>query len=267
MTSGFVLSGNQRLHYLQWGDGSRLLLALHGYSNSAGIFAALAASLMQEYTVIALDMPHHGRSEWENDEPWSQDALMGTVRELMQQYKADKVALTGFSLGGRVCLKLAELMPQYIARITLIAPDGLVPNRFYRFVTKNPAGKRLFAHFLERPEEYMNLFSWLERRNLLDTSKRKFVEQYVSAQQARSFLKKVWPNLRLLVPDGDKVRRNVAWYGFPVHVFMGRHDRVIPLEHAIRFAAGAPGVHLHMLEKGHRVMDETSIGMIAESLL
>lgn len=267
MTSGFIDTGDQRLHYQQWGTGPQLLLALHGYGNNAGMFAGMAAMLDKAYTTISLNLPYHGQSVWNRPGSWAGAELKATVLELMQQQGVDKIALTGFSLGGRLCLKLIELMPGQISRATLIAPDGLVPNRVYRFVTGNPAGKRIFAHFLDKPDGYMRMLGWLERQRLLHPSKKKFMEQYVSDAATRDFLKKVWPNLGDLVPDPQKVRRNISRYNIPLHLFMGRHDRVILLPHGEQFAAGVASVKLHVLDKGHRVLDGESIEAICESLL
>ncbi len=267
MTSGYINSGDQRLHYLQWGSGRRLLLAMHGYSNNAAMFSALARKLEQEYTIVSLDLPHHGSSEWNSMKPWTKQELEATAQALMKMHHADRLTLAGFSIGGRICLTLAELMPQYIEQMVLIAPDGLVPNRFYQFVTGNAAGRRLFSHFLDKPEGYMNLLFWLEKRKMLDASKNKFVAQYTAATHARAFLKKVWPNLRLLVPDQQRLRRGIEQYNIPVSLFMGHYDRVIPLKNAEIFAAGSGLVKVHVLEKGHRVMDEQSLDVITQSFL
>ncbi len=267
MKSGFIESGDQRLHYQQWGSGPKLLVALHGYGNTAAMFAGLAGLLEHPYTTVALSLPFHGQSVWTKPQPWTAAELTGTIGQLMQEHGVDKISLAGFSLGGRICLKLLELMPQHIELATLIAPDGLVPNRFYRFVTANPAGKRIFAHFLDKPDGYMRLLGWLERQKLLDPAKKKFMDQYVSEAATRQFLKKVWPNLGALVPDPQKVRQNIAQHYIPVNIFIGRYDRVIHPENGKAFAEGAPLIKLHMLEKGHRVMDSESIGAISQSLL
>jgi pimeloyl-ACP methyl ester carboxylesterase len=267
MRSAFIETGTERLHYLQWGSGKKLLLALHGYSNHAGMFAPMAEWLKDKYTIVSLDMPYHGKSEWGTELPWTKAELLATVKALMAAKGVDTISLTGFSLGGRVCLMLAELMPQHIERMTLIAPDGLVPNRFYQFVTGNAAGKRIFSHFLTKPEGYMRVIAWLQERHIVPAAKRKLVEQYVTHEQSRAFLRKVWPNLRLLVPDQQKVRKHIAEYHIATHLFMGKYDRVIPLEHAQAFAAGEPFIKVHILDKGHRVMDDGSVLQIAQSLL
>lgn len=265
-TSGYIHSGIQRLHYLQWGHGAQLLLAFHGYGNDADLFAPLAAQVAGRFTTIAVDLPHHGQSEWPAAHPWTKEDLVAMVRAFMQERKVQQITLIGFSLGGRVCLTLAEQVPELIDRLVLVASDGLVPNAFYQFVTRNFAGKRLFHHFLDKPERYLQLIGWLQQHNWIDASRRKFVEHHAGLPAARAFLKKVWPNLYLLVPDQQQVRRNIEQHKIDTEVYMGKQDRVIPLKHAYTFAAGHPHIRVHELDKGHRILDEATIALIAQQL-
>lgn len=267
MKPGFIKTGDQRLQYLQWGSGKKLLIALHGYGNNARMFEGLAAMLASDYTIVALNLPYHGESEWNRHEPWMAVELVEMIGLLMKAHNVEACSLTGYSLGGRICLKLLELMPARILQVTLLAPDGLVPNKMYRFVTANPAGKRIFSHFLDKPDGYMKVLGWMERKRLLDPAKKRFMDQYVSEATTRQFLKKVWPNLGALVPNPQKVRNNITAYNIPVHLFVGKHDRVILLPHALTFASEMPLVFLHVLDKGHRVMDSDSMGEISKSLL
>lgn len=266
MDSGFITTGSQRLHYLRWGQGSRVLLAFHGYGNSASLFASLAGKVAATYTTISVDLPHHGRSEWTGNDPWTKPELTAFVKALMAQLGVERISLTGFSLGGRVCLNIIEQLPEVVNKAVLIAPDGLVPNPLYWFVTRNPAGIRLFNGFVERPEGYIRFVDWLHHRKWVNASKHKFVMQYVSAPAARAFLRKVWPGMRLLVPARRQVQQRIRQFRIPTYIFMGRYDRIIPPRQAHTFAKGNPFIHVQVLDKGHRLMDEESLRGIAAAL-
>jgi len=151
MKSGYITSGSQQLHYLEWGHGKQVLLCFHGYGNQAGLFASLANHLLDDYTILSFDLPYHGNSRWNGSQPWQPSELVNTVQSILQERQVPKVSLLCFSIGGRIGLTLAGLMPEQIDRLVLLAPDGLTSNAFYSFVTRNPAGKRLFAHFLPLP--------------------------------------------------------------------------------------------------------------------
>lgn len=266
MVSGTIASGTQQLHYLRWDGGKKLLLAFHGYGNNAALFKVMAGMLTDEYTVVSIDLPYHGKSDWHTDEPWQKEELVVTVKALMKQLDADRISIVCFSIGGRVGLTLAEQLPEVIASLVLIAADGLVPNRFYHFVTANAVGKKLFGHFLENPAAYMKFINWLAKRKWIHLSRKKFVDYYTAAPESRNFLRKVWPNMRRIIPDLDKVKRHIEQYHIDTHLFMGRYDRVIPVKHAEVFAAGQKNIHVHILEKSHRIMDEQTAREVAKIL-
>lgn len=267
MVSDYITSGRQQLHYLRWDGGSKLLIAFHGYGNSAALFTPVARAVCSEYTTVSLDLPHHGASQWEGEDPWHPDELCAMVRSLMKAYGVQKVSLVCFSIGGRPGLILVERCPELIESVVLIAADGLVPNYFYRFVTNNYVGKKIFHHFLERPDKYMRLVDVFVRYKWINASRKRFVSYYVDTPAARGLLRKVWPNLRLMVPDLKTVKKNISSYRIRTYLFMGRHDKVIPLMHARSFMAGTQEVTLQVLEKGHRIMDEETAREVAKKLL
>jgi len=267
MTSGYIASGRQQLHYLRWDGGNKLLLAFHGYGNNALLFRSTARAVGTAYTTLSFDLPYHGQSHWEGNQPWQVQELGDMVRALMTEYGVSKISVVCFSIGGRIGLVLAEHYPEIIESLILIAADGLAPNYFYRFVTNNFAGKQLFHHFLKQPQGYMKLVDWLARYKWIDPSRKRFVAYYVDEPDARTLLRQVWPNLRLMIPDLRTVKKNISRYKIHTHLVMGRHDKVIPLRHAKIFMTGAPDVQLHLLEKGHRIMDEETALEVAKILL
>ena len=58
------------------------------------------------------------------------------MRYFIDTFAVDKVALAGYSMGGRVCLTITELLPELIDRVLLIASDGLVFNPLYFLLQK-----------------------------------------------------------------------------------------------------------------------------------
>src|ERR1700748_25541 len=123
VSSGYIPVGNEKLHYLRSGSGSRLLIAFPGYGNNADTFLPFTQYLQRDYTILSFDMPHHGRSEWTNNVPLTRQALVTLVDTLKKEFGIDKVSLLGYSMGGRVCLTIIEMMPQSIDKVLLIAPD------------------------------------------------------------------------------------------------------------------------------------------------
>lgn len=267
MHSHFVHINGKKLHCLRWGSGPRLLLAFHGYGNDAQLFQVFEPLLRDRYTVVAVDLPYHGRSDWKPAGELLPEEVLELLAHFREAYHADKVSLLGFSLGGRVSLFLAQERPEWIEQVALIAPDGLAFNTLYYFVTRTTAGKQLFRSMLAGPDRYFRLFDFLHRRKWLDPSRYRFVMHYLGSPESRHLLGNVWPSLRFILPETKKVKFAIRQYGIPVHLYMGRYDRVIPVKLGEAFAAGAKEVTLHILEKGHRLVDEETAALVASHLL
>ena len=265
--SGYISLGNESLHYMITGAGKKLLLAFHGYNNTAGIFLPFAEYLGKEYTLLCIDLPHHGKSDWPDSKQFETAELKKLVHIFMAEYEVSKVSLLGYSMGGRVCLKILELLPEQIDKVLLIAPDGLAFNPFYYFVTRTFIGRSMFRRFLGNPQKYMHLLEWTRKKNLLDEARYRFAMQYLHTQEARDFLLKVWPGMSQLVPDGAQLRKAIKKHGVPMFIFMGNYDKVIPVSQAQKFCRQLETVQLHILEKGHRVFDSDTLPVMAQCLL
>jgi pimeloyl-ACP methyl ester carboxylesterase len=265
--SGYIRLGDEQLHHLSMGSGRKLLLAFHGYNNTAQIFQPFVSYLGREYTIISIDLPHHGKSEWPEVRRFDVSQLKQLIKFLLEEYKVDKLSLMGYSLGGRVCLKAVELMPGNIDKVLLIAPDGLAFNPFYYFLTRTAVGSNIFRRFLTDPQRYMGLIEFARRRKWLDESRYKFAMQYLQTESARNFLLRVWPGMSRLIPSSVKLRSAIKRHSIPVHVFMGSYDRIIPVPLAKKFKKELETVQLHILDKGHRVFDSETLPQMAQCFL
>ena len=265
--SGYISLENGSLHYLKMGEGKRVLLAFHGYANNADLFYPFEKYLESDFSIISIDLPHHGESKWKDGLLLQKNDLIRIVQWAMSEYKVEKISLIGYSLGGRVCLTITELLPEKIDSVVLIASDGLVFNPLYYFVTKTFIGKKLFRRFLSKPKVYLDFFKWLNKKNLINRSKYKFAKYYLGSDADREFLLKVWPDMSLIVPDRRKLKKRIRQHHIPVFIFMGSYDKIIPLPNAYRFKKGLESVQLLTLEKGHRVFYAASMPQMADCLI
>lgn len=264
--TGYIKVGEQQLHYLQMGNGKQVLLAIHGYNNNAGLFLPFEKTIGGKYTIISIDMPHHGKSEWDKEE-LSVGMMQELLSHLKNTYGVKKVSLLGYSMGGRLCLKLIERCCNDIDKVVLMASDGLRFNFFYYFLTRTGLGKALFKSFVEKPAKYFPLIERLKKWKWIDESRYKFAMQYVQTKEKRQFLYNVWPAMSALIPLTSKVKVNIRKEKIPVHIFMGAYDRIIPAKLAQDFCKDLPEAQVHILQKGHRLMDEECVAEISNSLL
>src|SRR5690606_15634850 len=107
-------------------------------------------------------------------------------------YKVEKISLLGYSLGGRVAINIAQLKPEHISTICLIASDGLIKNRLYNFVNNTFIGQSLFRHFIYRPGLYLLGMQLVYRMKLIPDALYKFIMSNIKEEQDRVFLWNVW---------------------------------------------------------------------------
>jgi pimeloyl-ACP methyl ester carboxylesterase len=226
---GTISAGNCSLHYLRRGSGPRLAIALHGFGNDATILGFLEH---RDYTVVCLDLPHHGDSALDEAALLDKAALIGMVQQLMSQQGVSEVALAGYSMGGRIALTILEMAPEIVSRIVLIAPDGLRFNYFYYFLTRTGTGRFLFRDFVKRGNWYLRQLSWIDKLRLVGKAKYKFAVQQIQSDEARTFLRKAWQATNQLIPDLQRVAGILQERQIPVHLLMGEYDKIIPLQHA-----------------------------------
>ena len=101
------------------GRGPRDLVLLHGWGMNLRVWDELAAALARSYRVIAIDLPGHGRSDWDEaaQTPAAQTfRVHETLAPLTTRYH-----LLGWSLGGQFALDLAAALPAGIERLVLVA--------------------------------------------------------------------------------------------------------------------------------------------------
>ncbi len=140
MTSNLFEAVHFPLRHLQlagWRSGplnAPLCLCLHGWQDNANSFAALAPYL-QDYQLLAIDLPGHGQSEHRSQgshyhfADWM-DELCELMQFLNQSFGSEQspvpLHLIGHSMGGMIGTMLAATFPEYIRSLILLDSIGLV---------------------------------------------------------------------------------------------------------------------------------------------
>lgn len=114
---------------VEYGDpDAPALLALHGWLDNAGSFAALAPQLLPHRRLIALDLPGHGRSghlPGGSLYRYHFTDYVGAVLSAMDALDLPTVELLGHSLGAGIASLVAAAAPKRVAKLALI--EGLGP--------------------------------------------------------------------------------------------------------------------------------------------
>jgi pimeloyl-ACP methyl ester carboxylesterase len=96
-----------KIHYRDQGKGPVIML-IHGYLETSEIWGSFAKRLLENFRIITVDLPGHGKSE-NAEEVLTMDYMAAILAKLLEFLNIRKVFLTGHSLGGYVTLAFADL--------------------------------------------------------------------------------------------------------------------------------------------------------------
>jgi len=102
------------LHFESQGSGAPLLL-IHGWGMHGGMWGQVAAQLAENYRAHSIDLPGHGASA--TCTPYDLDTL---VQQLSEQFD-EPLTVCGWSLGGQIALRWAQLHPAQVQKLVLVA--------------------------------------------------------------------------------------------------------------------------------------------------
>ncbi len=222
------------------GNGPPLVL-LHGWGLNLRVFDGLAATLAPHHTLLAVDLPGHGRSTASDLNNYPQ--LLACLPE--------KFALLGWSLGGQIALQLAAFAPTRITALVLVSTTPRFEATTDWQAGLAPAVLAQFARQLQR--DYPRTVS-----EFLELQVRGSVQADATLAQLRAALLShgeaspaaLTTGLELL-RDND-LRLILATITAPTLLIAGQYDRVTPTSAARSMAARLPSCELLEIRRaGH----------------
>ena len=261
------------ISYYRYGSGSDIAICFHGYGEDGQLYAFFEKYAGSNFTFLAIDLPFHGKTEWNEGLNFSADDLQQIVREIVtsNSFKfpsSERLTLLGFSLGGRIALSLYQAQPQNIEKVILLAPDGLKVNFWYWLSTQTIMGNKLFAFSMKNPGWFFRFLKAANRLKLVNASILKFVNYYIGNKEARQQLYQRWMCLRNLKPDHKRIKRYIRQYKTKTRLIYGKYDRIILPVRGEKFKNGIEDYcTLIVIDSGHQVVHENHIQQILPVLL
>lgn len=169
------------LHVAMSGSGPPLVL-LHGFTGSGEIWAPLRAGFSAAHTVIAVDLPGHGRSSAPADpQRYTLTRFADDLAHVLDALAVERTALLGYSMGGRAALRFALSHGDRLAALILestspgISDDAL---RSERLASDNSLADSIERDGIERfVERWEQLPLWSSQSNLSDDARAKLHAQ------------------------------------------------------------------------------------------
>lgn len=246
-----------QLEYLVIGNGEKKALAFHGFGRTAEDYMVLK-SLKDKYTIYSFNLLHHGNSKFlTNKQVWTKADLKELFEAFLNQNNIKITSLFAYSLGGKVALCLAELLPKKIAELFLMAPDGIKINVWYNLVTKFWLTNLIYKHFIKNPKPVHYFARFLKAIGLLDKRIYKFAYHQTNSKYKREMVYKAWMTFRELNPDLAVVAKNINEQNVTTHLFFGKYDRIISSDIAHQLTDKLKGnCKFYILDSGHDLVTE-----------
>jgi pimeloyl-ACP methyl ester carboxylesterase len=116
--------GNQHIHITEWGNKHNpVIFCLHGLGSTSLSFIEIAEQLKEEYRLIAIDAPGHGRtSPFDHEEEYEMPRLADWLNKLLNQLEIEQFYFLSHSWGSYVALYYLMKYPERVKGSILI--DG-----------------------------------------------------------------------------------------------------------------------------------------------
>ena len=255
---GVIHHADYELEYFIFGKGPKTMLAFHGFNNSAHDFESLGEVAGNLYTIISVNIFFHGNSTVEErmiQKGFSIEDLSVLFTDLYNVKPTEKYTLIGFSLGGRIVLKLLELFPEKIEEIILLAPDGFYTSPFYLFLTRTKAGRLVLKQTIKNPGTFNNIAGILRKTGIISEKRYQFARNNFDNSDRREKVYQVWLTLRNVLSKKGTIKELLVKYDIKMHLFFGKYDKIIPPSIGLNFSKGSEKhVFFNELEEGHRLM-------------
>jgi pimeloyl-ACP methyl ester carboxylesterase len=238
-----------KIHYRLNGKG-RAVVLLHGFLESEKIWEYHAKLLSENYKVVCIDLPGHGKSDCFGY-VHSMELMADSVNEVLRSLGLRRYVMIGHSMGGYVALAYAEKYPAHLKGLALFQSTSLA----------------------DSPEKQADRDRVAK---LIPAKKEAFIQEAIPRLFASSFIKRhpEWPK-RLIAMAMETSHRGIiaATLGMknrkssielirklkcPIALIQGRHDKILPPKIHQELWKEASTGQLYLLDSsGH-------IGMIEE---
>ncbi|MCA2222485.1 alpha/beta fold hydrolase [Nonomuraea aurantiaca] len=241
-----------RFHYARAGSGPPVLL-LPGAGGWRFTFQDLIPVLSRHHTVYALDPPGQGSTEiLDRSLCVGTDGVARLIGDFLEAVGVARTAIVGHSWGGGFALRFAELHPDAVTRLALIAPGGLDVEDAWEFrLARLPVVGELVLHRLLRPSVRHMLIKSFAHRDRVPEGR---IDDLVRTMRSSR------------LDDVLRVERSVSWAATerdlhlvraPVLLLWGDRDRYFPASLTKRFAARLPQAEAHIVSGGgHSLHDD-----------
>jgi pimeloyl-ACP methyl ester carboxylesterase len=235
-------------------NGKPPILLIHGFVSSVYTFNRLMPLLINNFSVIAIDLPGFGRSEKSKTFIYSFANYAKLIDECLQYFKLKNVTIIGHSMGGQIALYTAKLTPYKIKKLILLCSSGYLKSakKSLIYCSYLPFSRFFVERYIRKKDIKMSLENVFYNKSYITDE---LMEEFTKPLTEKDFYTSL---LRLLrYREGDLTSEELREIQIPTLLIWGEEDKVVPLEIGQRLLQDLPNAELITYEKtGHLVTEE-----------
>ena len=249
------------LQGLALGQGIGVLIAFHGFGQGPKDMLSLAEQFAATHRVFLLELPFHGESfAGSSGQTLPNADWKEWFKAFFEANSISRYSLAGYSLGGRLAIFCALEFGERLEHLYLIAADGLVDPIWYKLATGNAVGRFVLKRLMHNPAPLLWATHWLGKLGLLNVSLQRFINKPLVKPLVRWQVYGSWLALSRLYSSGAPLASALQTAPYPVTVFYGQFDRVIPPKSYQVFWRKVPRAQVIILSTGHnQLLNEVTI--------
>jgi len=268
--SNFLDINGVTVHYKEMGQGETTFILLHGFGASLFSWHEVIDDFATQGRVIAYDRPAFGLtsrpmpSEWKGESPYSTDANVELLLELMDSLGVQHAFLVGNSAGGAVSVAFALKYPERVGGLILVDPAlGGGGGRFPAWVLPLMAtpqmrhvGPLLVRSIADSGNDTIRM-AWHDPSLVTD----KTITGYRKPLQTNNWDRALYEFT--IAPRSLDFNERFVELKMPVIVITGDDDRIIPTEDSVQASKNIPGSQLAILPGcGHVPHEECPVAFM-----
>lgn len=255
---GFLqLPGLGKVHFHEYGTGTKPILAFHGYGMLGNQFRVLEQSLLPKYHFYGFDHFFHGQSSLEG---WTDKQIrVGMIKEQVRLYLQEwfkvygeqRISIIGYSIGANLALILVEEYAHLIDDLILMAPDGLAVHKGFYFLRHHPIGKFIFGWATKSKWLAPFLLKSVKAVGVIDEALYTIAYNEIDTEKKRLDSYYTMNLIRLLKPDVVKIAGLINQYKIKCLLIFGKDDHLYPKKAATPFIEMLDNAEVHEVKMGH----------------
>lgn len=243
METGYLSLSGGRIFWRKWGEGEHLLICFHGFADSGARFESLAASLPSSFTLVAPDLPWHGKSEWNSEKLLPAD-LKELVHTICSTNGFEKACLLGHSWGGRLLACSLSVLEPLISKAWIVAPGGFVSGLYWGMENSPDFFRNRLISFAETNiDRFMQIMEILGRVGLFNGAALRYLIASLEKSNHSRQLFPVWKNLVHFKLSPSPLRH----LNVPVFFLLGERDTLLARNKVMNYARQIPSAQFRLL--------------------